>query len=87
MGQTVDTFRFTWNIYKSNNRKFHRSKTCIQEHVFGHFSSTGHSGFLINASKTFTDKIHPANPLKREDFWVKILKTMALHGVDIEESV
>ena len=34
VGQTIDDFRFRWNNYKDNNRKYQRSETCMQEHLF-----------------------------------------------------
>ena len=46
VGQTIDTFRNHWNNYKSDNRKLQRSEPCMQEHLFRHFSSPGHNGFL-----------------------------------------
>ena len=42
VGQAIDTFRHRWNNYKSNDRKFKRSETCMHEHLFRHFSSPGH---------------------------------------------
>ena len=40
--QTKDGFRFRWNSYKDNNRKYQRPETCMQEHLFRHFSTPGH---------------------------------------------
>ena len=37
----------------------------MQEHLFKHFNSMGHSGFLNNVSITLIDKIEGKNP-KRE---------------------
>ena len=85
--QTTDDFRFRCNNYKDNNRKYQRSETCIQEHLFRHFSSPRHNGFLNDVSITFIDKTDPSDPLKREDFWRKTLKTMASFGLNIEDSV
>ena len=45
VGQTIDDFRFRRNNYKDNNRKYQRSETCMQEHLFRHFSSPGHMDF------------------------------------------
>ena len=44
--QTVDKFRRRWNNYKSNDRRFQRFKTCMQEHLFSYFSMADHDGFL-----------------------------------------
>ena len=54
---------------------------------FRHFSSLGHNGFLNDVSITFIDKTNPPDPLKREDYWRRTLKTMALFGLNIEDSV
>ena len=64
VGQTIDTFRHRWNNYKSNDRKFQRSEPCMQEHLFRHFSSPGHNGFLTDISVTFIGKTDPSDPLK-----------------------
>ena len=87
IGQTLDDFWFRWNNYKDNNRKYERSETCMQEHLFSYFSSPGHNGFLNDVSITFIDKTDPSDPLKREDYWNRTLKTMAPHGFDFENSV
>ena len=79
--------QFNCTEYKDNNIKYYRSEACMQEHLFRHFSRKSHNGFLNDASITFIDKTNPANPLKREDFWRKTLKTMVPYGLNIEESV
>ena len=76
VGQTINTFRHRWNNYKSKDRKFQRSEPCMQDHFFRHFSNPGHNVFLNNASITFIDKTDPSDPLKRENFWREIIKTM-----------
>ena len=65
--QTIDDFRFRWNNYKDNKRKYQRSEACRQEHSFRHFSCPDRNGFLNNVSITFIDKTDPSGPLKRED--------------------
>ena len=60
---------------------------CMQEHLFKHFSSPGHNGFLNDVLITFIDKTDPSDPLKREGYWNRTLKTMAPHGFDFENSV
>ena len=59
VGQTIDTFRHRWNNYKCNDTKFQRYEKCMQEHLFRHFSSPGHNGFLNDVSITFRDKMDP----------------------------
>ena len=49
-GETTDDFRYRWNNYKSNSRKFDRKEPCMQEHLYRHFSSPGHRGFLNDVS-------------------------------------
>ena len=63
--ETTDEFRLRWSNYKSNDGKNARNKACTQEHLFEHFKSEGHSGFLGNVSITFIDKTHGKDP-KRE---------------------
>ena len=36
----------------------------MQEHIFEHFNSKGHTGFLENVSVTFIDKTESHNPEK-----------------------
>ena len=88
VGQTIYDFRFRWNNYKDieiNDRR--RSETWMQEHLFRHFSSSGHNGFLIDVSITFIDKTDTSDPLKREDYWRRTLETMAPLGLNIADSV
>ena len=59
----------------------------MQEHLYKYFSSPGHGGFLNDVSVTFIDKTDGSDPKKREDFWMKTLKTMAPYGLNIEDSV
>ena len=42
---------------------------------------------LEDVSLTFIDKTDTSDLLKREDYWRRILKTMAPFGLHIEESV
>ena len=76
VGQTTNCFRFRWNNYKCNERKFQGKEPCMQEHLFKHFSLPNHNGFLEDADITFIDKTDPSNPLKRENFWIETLRTM-----------
>ena len=87
VGQTVDKYRRRWNNYKSNDRKFQRLEPCMQQHLFSHFSITGHDGVLNDDSITFIDKTDPSDPLRREDYWRQTLKTMVPYGLNIEDSV
>ena len=55
-GETTDLFRNRWNKYKDNARKFDWKESCMQEHLYKHFQTEGHKGFLNEASVTFIDK-------------------------------
>ena len=64
-GETTDLFRNRSNNYKGNARKFDRKKSCMQEHLYKHFQSEGHKGFLNEASVTFIDKTDGKDPKKK----------------------
>ena len=87
VGQTVEEFRLRSNNYKSNNRKHQRLGPYMQVHLFEHFNDKGHHGFLEDISITFIDKTDPSEPLKKENYWKNVLKTMAPLGLNIEDSV
>ena len=59
----------------------------MQEHLYRHFSNLGHAEFLNVVSVTLIDKTDGSDPKKREDYWMKTLKTVALYGLNIEDSV
>ena len=69
VGLTGDQFCSRWNNYKSDSRKYSGGCSCMQQHLFNHFCTSGHIGFLDYISITFTDKIDPSDPLKREGYW------------------
>ena len=48
VAQTADIFRSRWNNYKRNDRKYLVGDPCMQERIFEHFNSEGHTGFLEN---------------------------------------
>ena len=83
----MDQFHSRWNNYKSDSRKYSQSGSCMQQHLFNYFCSSGHAAFLDDVSTTFIDKADPSDPLKREDYWRRTLKTMAPFGLNLEESV
>ena len=47
----------------------------MQEHLFEHFKSESHSGFLGIVSITFIDKTDDKDPKKRENYQMWALKT------------
>ena len=56
----------------------------MQQHLYVHFFSSNHNCFIRDVSVTITDK---TDPLKREDYWTSVPRTMATFGLNIEESV
>ena len=83
-GETTDQFRLRWNNYKSNDRKFKRREPCIQKHLFEHFYSDGHNGFLEDVAITLIDKTDGKDPKNRKNYWMRTLKTLAPEGLNIE---
>ena len=83
-GETTDDFRCRWNNYKSNSRKLDGKESCLHNR---HFSSPGHKRFLNDVSVPLIVKTDGSDPKEREDYWMKILKTMAPHGLHMEDSV
>ena len=81
VGSTRACFRYRWNNYKCNDRKYSRGEASLQEHLFEHFNSEEHNGFLHDASVTLIDKTDGKNPAKREH----TLKTLAPHGLNVED--
>ena len=66
VGETTDSFRYRWNNYKDNDRKHSRKESCMQEHLFKHFNSMGHNGFLNNVSITHLLRRPTVRTLKTE---------------------
>ena len=85
--ETTDEFRLRWNNYKSNDRKNARNEACIQEHLFEHFKHEGHSGFLGNISIKLIDETDGKDLKRRENYWIRALRTYAPFGPIIEDSV
>ena len=44
-----------------------------------------HNGFLHDVSVTLIDKTNAKNPIRREDYWRHTLKTLAPHGLNIDD--
>ena len=83
--EITGSFRCRWNNYKDNDRKHSRKERCLQEHLFKHFNSMGHNGFLSNVSITLIDKTNGKNPKKIEDYWRRTLKTYSPFGLNVED--
>ena len=78
----MDAFRLQWNNYKDSDRKFQRNESCMQQHLYEHFYSEGHNGFLGNVFINLIDKTDGFQPKKRENYWMRTLKTLAPLGLD-----
>ena len=56
--------------------------TCMQRHLYEHFTLQRHSGFLHDVPVTLIDKIDPSYITKREDYSVDTLKTKGPIGLN-----
>ena len=56
VGETTGEFRFRWKNYRCNDRKYTKNEDCFQEHLFRHFHSGEHTGFLGNVKITLLIK-------------------------------
>ena len=87
VGETTDEFHFRCNNYKNNDNENSWNQSCTQGHIFKHFNSEGQGGFPENCSITLSDKTDGKSPEIRPNWWMRTLKTFALFGVNIEDSV
>ena len=60
----------------------------MQEHLYinilyKYFESEGHTKFLDDVSRTLIDKTDGSNPTKRENYWMRTLKTFAPYGLNV----
>ena len=87
VGETTDKFQLRWNKYKSNDSENAWNEACMQKHLFEHFKSKCHGGFLVNVSITLIDKVDGKYPKRRENYWIRRIKTYAPFGLNVEGSV
>ena len=73
--------------YKSNDRKNAWNESFRQEHLFQHFIIVGHSGVFGDVSITLIDKTNVKDPKRKENYWMRTLKTYAPFELDVEDSV
>ena len=85
-GKTVDKFRLRWNNYKESDRYFSNGKEIKQKFLHEHFSKDGHPRFEDDVSICLIDKTQPSDPHKREHYWMRTLKTLALLGLNTEDA-
>ena len=77
-GQTTDNFRGRWNkslkveVLKGENK---------------YFESEEHTEILDDVSITLIDKTDGSNPTKRENYWMRTLKTYASYGLNVVDSI
>ena len=57
----------------------------MQRHLFKHFSSKGHSGFVDDVFIIFVDKTDPNDPNKWERYWWHKLKTITPQRLNVED--
>ena len=82
VGSTTDKFRLRWNNYKENDKKALRGEEHMQPELFEHFAAGNHDYFLTDCSITLIDKIDGSDPTRREEYWRKVLKTVAPYGLN-----
>ena len=70
-----------------NGRNCQKYGTCMQQHLFEHFSEDGHHSFLEDASITSIAKTDPSNPLQRKNYWRSTLKAVTPWGLKVEDCV
>ena len=82
VGSTSDKFRFRWNNYKENDRKALRGEEHMEPELFQHFAADNYNCFLTDCSITLIDKTDGSDPMRREEYWRKVLKTVAPYGLN-----
>ena len=85
VGSTVDKFRLRWNSYKSCQRDAASGGTPNQNYFDQHFLSEGHNELEHDCEIIFIDKTDPSDLTRREYFWIRVLKTIAALGLNIDE--
>ena len=59
----------------------------MPQHLYEHFCSEGHNGFLGNVSISLIDKTDGFQPKKKENDWMKTIKHLAPLGLNVESAV
>ena len=78
----TDKFRFRWNNYHENDSKALRGEEHMKPELFEHFAADSHSCFLTDCSITLIGKTDGSDPTRREEYWRKVLKTVAQYGLN-----
>ena len=59
----------------------------MQEYLYRHFESEGHTEFLDDVSVTLIGKTDCSNPTNRDNYWMQTLKTFAPYGLNVVDSI
>ena len=54
----------------------------IYIYIFECFAADNHSCFLTDCSITLIDQTNDSDPIRREEYWRKVLKTVAPYGLN-----
>ena len=55
----------------------------MQQYLYEHYYNEDHNGFLGNVSISLIDKTDGFQPMKRENYWMKTLETLAPLGLNV----
>ena len=58
----------------------------MQQHLYEHFYSESHNRFLENVSISLIDKTDSFQSKKRENYWMRTLKTLVPLGLNVESA-
>ena len=87
-GKTGDKFRIRWNNYKTDAWKAASDniKNCKQQFLQNHFLQDDHHGFLedIEVTLNYVEKTRASDPTKREQYWIRTLRTLYLDGLNLK---
>ena len=56
-----------------------------QNYLHQHFLNEGHNGLEYDCEIIFIDKTDLSDPTRRESFWMRVFKTIAPLGLNIDE--
>ena len=85
VGSTVGRFQLRWNNYKSCQRNAADGGVPNQNYFHQYFLSDGHNGLMNDCEIFLIDKTDSSDPSWREFFWMRVLKTIAPLGFNIDE--
>ena len=85
VGKAGDDFRLRWNNYKDINRKHLKKEVRMQQHLFEHFSTEGHSGFFNDSFIICVDIADTKDPNEQEHCWQHTVEKMALQGLNVDD--